>query len=145
MSASFEESCVRFREFLFKNGYAHEPAWITPDDVLLSGRRLYVRGPPGNINREYARQVFQTAMNAQAGVSFSAVGETDRSTLCRVWTPADESERQRAMCSKTDLKMSANTGDSRIRGKEVRSGFVWWWLQLRYRKNDALKDFLFWG
>ena len=145
MSTSFEESCVRFREFLLKNGYAHEPAWITPKDVLLGGRRLYVRLPLGNSNRDYVRVVFQTAMNGQAGVSFKAVGETDQSTLCTVWSPADESERQRAMCSKTDLKMSANTGESRIRSKEVRSGFVWWCLQLRYRKNKALKEFLFWG
>jgi hypothetical protein len=146
MSASFEESCARFREFLANNGYAHEAVWITPKDVLLSGRRLvYVRLPIPGGNREHARALFDTAMKEQSGVSFKTVCETDYATLCTVWVPADDSERQHAMCSKADLKMSAATSEGRVRGKEVRSGFLWRYLQLRYRKNQALKDQLFWG
>jgi hypothetical protein len=146
MSASFEESCVRFREFLVQNGYAHEPAWITPNDVLLGGRRLlFVKLPLPSSNRERARVVFETAMKEQSGVSFSTVCETDRATLCTVWSPADESERQYAMSSKTDLKMSAKAGEGRFRGKEVKSGFFWWFLRLWYRKNEGLKDQLFQG
>jgi hypothetical protein len=147
MSASFEESCVNFRDFLAQNGHTHQLAWITSSDVLLIGPRLlYVKLPLPNSNREYARAVFETAMKTQSGVSLSAVGETDHATLCTVWSPTDESERQYAMHSKTNLKMSARTVESRVRAREVRNGYYWWYLQLRWRKNNkALKDQLFWG
>src|SRR5882757_6131371 len=98
MSPSFEESCVRFRQFLVENGYSHGPAWTTREDVLLGRRRkLYARFPIPNRNREHARSLFEAAMNEQTGVSFSAVCETDRTTLCRVWVPADDTERKYAM------------------------------------------------
>jgi hypothetical protein len=146
MNGSFEESYVRFRGFLAENGYSREPVWITRKDVLLSERRLlYVKIPLPNSNREHARVIFETAMNRYSGVSFSAVCETDHSTLCTAWAPADESDRQYAMCPKTGLKMSARTVESRVRTKEVRSSLFWWYLQFRYRKNEALKDPLFWG
>jgi hypothetical protein len=146
MSASFEESCARFCEFLAANGYTRELAWITPQDVLLSGTRLlYVRVPIPNSNQEHARALFDAAMKEQSGVSFKTVCETDYATLCTVWVPTDDSEGQNAMCSKTDLKMSAAIGESRVRGKQVRSGFLWRYLQFRYRKNQVHKGQLFWG
>jgi len=117
-----------------------------PEDVLLSGQRLlYVKLPIPNSNGECARTLFEAAMKGHSGVTFKAVCETDHATLCAVWVPTDDSERQYAMCSKTDLKMSAATGNSKIRGKDVRSGLLWRFLQLRYRKNQSLKDQLFWG
>jgi hypothetical protein len=146
MSASFEESCARFSEFLADNGYAHAPVWITPKDVLLGGQRLlYVKLPIPEGNQKRARTLFDTAMKEQSGVSFKTVCETDGATLCTVWVPADDSERERAMCSKTDLKMSLSPCESRVRGKEVRSGLLWRYLQLHYRKSQTLKDQLFWG
>jgi hypothetical protein len=146
MSASFEESCARFRTFLASSGYARELVWITPNDVLCSRERLlYVKLPIPKSNHEHARAHFDAAMKEQSGVSFKVVRETDYAALCTVWVPADNSERQYAMCSKTDLKMSAATGERRVRGKEIRSGFLWKYLQLRYRKDQAFKDQIFWG
>lgn len=92
MSASFEESCARFSEFLADNGYAHAPVWITPKDVLLGGQRLlYVKLPIPEGNQKRARTLFDTAMKEQSGVSFKTVCETDGATLCTVWVPADDS------------------------------------------------------
>ena len=84
-------------------------------------------------------------MKEHSGVSFHAVCETDHRTLCTVWVPRDEDERQRAMCSKTDLKTTVPVDASRVRGREVRSRLVWWYLQLRYRGTKTNKEFLFWG
>jgi hypothetical protein len=89
MSASFDESCVLFRGFLAKNGYANELVWITPSDVLAADRLLYVRVPVSDSNQENARAPFDTAMKGQLGVSFSTICQTDQSTMCSVWVPAD--------------------------------------------------------
>ena len=83
-------------------------------------------------------------MKDQSGVSFKTVCETEHATLCAVCVPADSSERQYAMCSQKDPKMSAAIGESRVRGKEIRSSFLWWYLRLRHWKNQSLKDQLFW-
>jgi hypothetical protein len=146
VNASFEESCVRFREFLAGNGYSSEFARITSEDVLVGGRPLlYVKLPNPDRARDDARARFEEAMKKESGVSFKAVCETDHRTLCTVWAPRDDSEREYAMCSKTDLKMSVPAGASRMRGKEVQSRLLWFYLQLRYRANRAGKDLLFWG
>jgi hypothetical protein len=115
MSLSFEESCSRYRDFIAENGYPRDLVWITQKDVLLSGKRfLYVRLPIPESNREHARALFDAAMKEQSGVSFRKVCETEHATLCSVWVPADGSERQYAMCSQKDLKMSAANGESRV-------------------------------
>jgi hypothetical protein len=146
VSASFEESCARFREFLAGNGYSRDFVWITAEDVLLSTRGLlYVKLPNPDHARYDARSRFETAMKEQCGVSFKAVCESDHKTFCTVWAPNDDSEGERAMCSKADLKMSVPVGVSRVPGKEVRNRLLWWWLRLRHRGNQTGKDHLFWG
>ena len=146
MSASFEESCGRFCEFLIRNGYPGEIVWITSDDLLVTGRRLfYVRLPNPDRGRVDARARFEEAAKKQSGVSFRAMFETDHRSLCTVWVPIDDSERERAMCSKTDLKMSASVERNSVPIKEVRSRIVWWYLRLRYRREQTGKDQLFWG
>jgi len=146
VSASFEDSCRRFREFLARNGYPLELVWITSDDVLLTGRNfLYVKLPSPDRGGGAARARFEAATKAQSGVSFKGLFETDHKTLCTVWVASDDSECERAMCSKTDLKMSAPVERNRPPIKEVRSRFVWWCLRLRYREKQTGKDDLFWG
>ena len=96
MSASFEESCGRFCEFLIRNGYPGEIVWITSDDLLVTGRRLfYVRLPNPDRGRVDARARFEEAAKKQSGVSFRAMFETDHRSLCTVWVPIDDSERER--------------------------------------------------
>jgi hypothetical protein len=71
---TFEESCNRFRRFLNDNGYPGDVIWVTPQDVLFTGRRLlYVKlpVPDGNLNR--VREIYDTAVSTHSGVSFSTV------------------------------------------------------------------------
>jgi len=145
-TSSFEEECSRFRQFLSADGYPDQIIWVTPEDVLVAGvRRFYVKLPVPAKNLEYARELFERATRQQSGVSFSTVCETRESTCCNVWVPGDDDERQRAMCSKTDLKLSVAAAGSRAVGKEIRNRFLWWYLRLRHRKEQAGKENLFWG
>src|SRR5260370_37513455 len=90
MTPSFEESYLRFRVFLTKNGFARETVWITSEDVILGGERLlYVKLPVPNSNHDHARGVFESATNKKSGVSFSAIGETDAATPRTVCIPDD--------------------------------------------------------
>lgn len=146
VSSSFEESCLQFCEFLARHDYPNMIVWISPEDILMTDRRfLYVRLPVPNTNQRRASDAFEAAMQRQAGVWFSTVCDAGEVTCCKVWVPFDESERERAMCSKTELKMSASSGESRLRGKGVRNSFLWLYLRLRYRGQQGLKDQLFWG
>jgi len=146
MTTTFEEECSQFGRFLVSNGYPDKLIWVTPQDVLVTGaRHFYVRVPVPADNLKYARELYDTAMKQQSGISFSTVCETDQATCCNVWVPVDEDERQRAMCSKAALKMSAATGDSRAQGKRVRNRVVWWYLSLRHRRKQARRADLFWG
>jgi hypothetical protein len=144
--ASFEDFCARFREFLAGNGYSGELAWITSEDALFVGpRSLYVKVPDPDRSQEEARTRFEEAMREHTGVSFKVVCEIAQRTLCTVWVPSDDSERQHAMCSKTELKISAPAENSSLKGREVRSRLFWWYLQMRYRGHQDGKEFLFWG
>ena len=145
MSSTFEEACIRYSQFLGDNGYHSQILWITPRDILVTDRRsFYVRTPVPASNLERARELFETAIKQQSGVSFSTVCETDHATCCRAWAPADHEERQRAMCP-PELKMSASTTESRVQGKEVRSRLLWWYLRLRYESRQKNNESLFWG
>jgi hypothetical protein len=145
-TSSFDEECTRFRQFLSAHGYPDQIIWVTPEDVLIAGaRRFYVKLPVPAKNLEHARELFETAVKQQSGVSFSTVCEIHDSTCCNVWVPSDDDERQRAMCSKTALKMSVATASSRATGREIRNRFLWWYLGLRHRKEQARKVNYFWG
>jgi hypothetical protein len=105
---------------------------------------MYVRTPIPDRNLNAVRDLFDTAMKGQLGISFSTVCIIDSATCCKAWVPADEDERQRAMCSR-DLKLSAAIGTSLLPGKPVRSQLLWWYLRFRYRKQQAGIDDVFWG
>jgi hypothetical protein len=137
MTSTFEESCARFRKFLGGNGYPVDLIWIAPPDLLAGDRLFYVRLPVPDINVQRVRECFENAMEQQSGIVFTTVCELGSATCCRVWVPADEDERERAMCPR-DLKLCAQSGNSRIRGQGVRSRFKWEYLRFRHRDQQAL-------
>jgi hypothetical protein len=143
--SNFDDAQERFREFLAKNGYPTELIWVTPNDVLLTGRKLiYVKLPVPKCNLLRARELFELGMPRQLGVSFRAVCEFKGVTCCYVWVPADQSESQHAFMPR-DLKMSANTGESKVPAMSVNSQTRWHCLKIVHRNKQALKDQLFWG
>jgi hypothetical protein len=145
VASTFEEACARFSRFLSNNAYSDALVWVTPQDILFTDRRLlYVKLPVPKTNLKRVRELFDAAMKEQSGISFSTVCKLDEATCCRAWVPANEDERERAMCPR-DLKLSAHLEGSRLAGKAVRSALLWWYLRLRYRKLQTGSDDVFWG
>jgi hypothetical protein len=145
VASTFEEACGRYVDFLARNDYPSKLLWVTSEDILFTDHRLiYVRVPVPDRNLNAVRSLFDTATKEQLGISFSTVCIMGSVTCCKAWVPADEDERQRAMCPK-DLKLSAATGISLLPGKPVRSRLLWWYVRVRYRKQQAGINDVFWG
>jgi hypothetical protein len=142
--SNFEDARERFREFLVENGYPRKLTWVTPNDVLLSDRKLvYVKLPVPTSNLLRARELFELGMPRQLGVLLHAVCEIDDTTCCYVWVPADQTESRYALMPR-DLKMSANIGESKIPARSVHSPMHWHCLKILHQKQ-AMKNQLFGG
>jgi hypothetical protein len=143
LRANFEEALGEFRALLKKSGYSGEIVWVTPGDVLLTGKRfVYVRVPLPEENLAEARETHERGTARESGVLFSTVCEMDGSACCSDWSPERYEDGQQGLWSR-GLKMSAKTEESRIPGKAVRSALRWKWLSWRHRKKQALKAFIF--
>jgi hypothetical protein len=143
--ANFEESVARYEKFLKENGYPPRVVWVRWRDVLLTGRRqIFVRTPVPTTNEGLARTAFNDGIAKKLGILFATVCEMDGVTCCRAWVPADEDEAERSLMPE-GLKLSVTTGESRLYGKAVTNRIGWFWLKLKYRQCQHLKDFLFSG
>ncbi len=141
---NFDESLSKYRGFLEDNGYAKDVVWITPDDVLLSGRRLiYVRVPVPASNEREVRRLYERGMTEEKGVLLDTICEADGTTFSYAWVPRDQSEAELALMP-VGLKMSVRTGTSRLPAKAVRSTLQWLFLRLRHHRQQRLKPGLFW-
>jgi hypothetical protein len=145
VNLSFQEACSRYQNFLTANGYPSQIVWVTPENILATGSRtLLVKMPVPSENLGRVREIYDAAIKNQTGVSFSTVCEMDDVTCCRVWAPLDESERQHAQCPR-DLKLSALTGENRLRANKITNRWLWAYLRFKHRKQmQVIKDF-FWG
>jgi hypothetical protein len=139
----FDQTVGQFRIFLEKNGYSREIAWIEPDDLLLSGKRLvYIKAPLPARNEEKARHSFESGMSTQIGVWFREICEAGGITFCHAWAPQTRSEAQNVLMG-TGLKMSVKIDVGRMPGEAVSSRLRWLYLRFKYRAKQALKIDLF--
>jgi hypothetical protein len=123
-------------------GYSGEIVWVTPGEVLLTGKRfVYVRVPAAAENAAKARNAYESGMARGSGVLFSAVCEIDGVAYCYAWSPERFEDGQQGLWTR-GLKMSAKSEGSRIPAKVVQSALQWKWLRWRYRKKQSLKEFL---
>ncbi|HEY6307005.1 MAG TPA: hypothetical protein VI488_11175 [Candidatus Angelobacter sp.] len=143
VSSGFSESVAQFKEFLAANGYPPSVVWVCPQDVLLIGtRQILVRISFPLRNERHAQAEFERGMKKQMGVLFSTLSHMDAATCRYTWVPADEEEAHRHLMPRA-VKFSANTGDSRFLGKDVRNRLRWLWLQLKHRKRQECREELF--
>jgi hypothetical protein len=140
--ANFEEAVKEFRVRLKRCGYSGEIVWVTPGEVLLTGKRfVYVRVPAAEKNAAKARNAYESGMARGNGVLFSAVCEIDGVAYCYAWSPERFEDGHQGLWTR-GLKMSAKGEGSRIPAKVVQSALRWKWLRWRYRKKQSLKEFL---
>jgi hypothetical protein len=140
---SFDEALSKFREFLEGNGYGKDVVWVTSDDVLLSTRRLvYVKVPAPASNEKNVRQLFDSGVAQGMGILLDTVCECGGTTFSYAWVPRHRSEAQQALMP-SGLKMSAQTGSSRVAAKTVKSTLRWSLLRFRYLGQQRFKSTLF--
>src|SRR5882724_13643360 len=74
VSGNFDESLALFRQFLENHGYPQEIVWLTPNDVIATGRRLvYIRIPVPRENERLVRELYKSGMSEGRGVLFETV------------------------------------------------------------------------
>ena len=143
MVGTFEDSISEFRAFLRKNGYLEKVAWVEPEDVLLSGRRLiYIREPVPETNEQHVRQLLALSQSSHRGILFETICAIRDTTYAFAWTPRDAAEAGRRLMG-DGLKMSATTGLGKVPGKVVRSRLRWKYLQWALRRKQRNKNQLF--
>lgn len=143
--ASFDATVERFQDFLGQNQYPENILWLTPEDVLLSGKRsVYVRVPIPAANEMKARKMYDDGVANGRGLLMSTICEMEGSTYCCVWYPKRQEEEPPGLWPRDgSVKLSANIGTSRVPGKPVKSRLLWALLTLRNRRKQDLKEFLF--
>lgn len=141
--ANFEEAVRKFQQFLKANQYSPQIEWVQPDDVLLTGKRMFfVRKSSPSARERIARQTYEEGIPRGLGVLLGTICELQTSTCCFVWAPNTPEEAEGCLMP-VGLKMSAKT--DRIKGIQVRN-FIWWaYLRILYSRKQTLKEELFRG
>jgi len=141
--APFEEAVMEFRVLLEKSGYSAELVWVTPEDVLLTGKRfVYVWVPLAEENLAKAREAYEGGMARMSGVLFSMICEIDGVACCCIWSPQRYADGHQGLWSH-GLKLRVQIAESKIPRKAVRSMLRWKWLAWRHRKKQSLEEFMF--
>jgi hypothetical protein len=137
----FEVQVAIFQQFLRANQYSDKIVWILPQDLLLTGKRLfYARIPVSKLRDVVARQTFEKGIAQGRGVLLGTLFELQGTSFCYVWVPANDDEAARSLMP-TGVKLSIRT--DRISVTTVRSLLLWWCLKIRFRQKQALKKELF--
>jgi hypothetical protein len=143
VGSSFDESLVKFRQFLNKNDYPQKVVWVTPQDILLSGGRLiYVKVPVPETNEKHTRQMFALSLNSQRGILFGTICEIEDTTFAYAWLPSDAAEAKRSLMDNA-LKMSVRIGASKVPGETVRSLLRWSYLRLKLWRRQRQRNQMF--
>jgi hypothetical protein len=142
---SFDETVARFQGFLGKNQYSENILWLTPEDVLLSGRRfVYVRVPIPAANEINARKIYDEGVANGRGLLMSTICEMNGSTCCYVWYPRRQEEEPQGLWPHDgSVKLSATAETSKVPAKPVKSRLFWAFLKLRTQGKQNLKESLF--
>jgi len=140
-NADFDDAVAKFHEFLKTNHYSGEIVWVQPADVLLTGKRLvYVRMASQKARVEMARKTYEEGMARCRGVLFRTICDLGSTTCSHVLAPGSDDEAERLLMP-IGLKLSVQT--DRIRGVSVKSGIWWFYLKVRYRQKQVLRELLF--
>jgi hypothetical protein len=141
MNPTFDEAVEEFEKFLAMNGYSPRIVWVTPADVVLTGKHtVYVKLPLPDENVESARKIYLDGMKRGFGEKFGTLCELKSDTCCYVWVPTNKTDAQYAMMP-SGLKM--NAGGSKRPAKGVYSRLKWNYLRFVNRKMDVWKSELF--
>jgi hypothetical protein len=145
MDANFDATVAQFQQLLKQSNYPSHLVWLTPEDVLMTGKRLiYVRVPIPSTNESTARRTYDEGVANGRGLIMSTICEMDASAGCYIWYPkASEEVPQGIWPNEGSAKLSAKIDASRQKGKAVKSTLHWALLKFRHQKNQTLNAFQF--
>lgn len=141
MACKFADSLAEFREFLQQSKYPQRVIWIEPENLLLTGQRLfYIRVASPEDNEQRVKELFDLSQRTDSGILFETVCTVDDTTYAKAWVPKDDQDRQYRFMAK-GLKLSVKT--DKVPTKIVRSRFQWAYLQWALRDKQQNKSLLF--
>ncbi len=142
---NFEAAVAEFQELLGKSEYAPKIVWVTPEDIIVTGKGfVYVRVPVPAINEAKARQMYDEGIKGGRGLLMSTACELEDSTCCYIWYPENIEEEPQGIWPKDGgVKMAAKIESGKISGKAIRGLLRWKILALRYRAKQDLRNQLF--
>jgi hypothetical protein len=141
----FDAAVARFRAFLKLNSYSGNIVWVTPEDVLLTGKRfLYLRVPISADNETQMRRMYKQGVTQGRGLVMGTVCGMNRSTYCYLWFPKSVEEIPQGIWPTAgSLKLSATDKSSSRDGRPINNKMLWALLKLWHRKKQGLRDLLF--
>jgi hypothetical protein len=142
---NFRTTVARFQQLLGQNKYPESIAWLTPEDIVVTGRNfVYVRVPIPAANETNARGIYDEAVTHGRGLLLATICEMGTTTCCFVWYPRRAEEEPTGIWPQDgSAKLSAKTDNPRLTGKPVKSRLLWAFFKLRHRSKQNLKECLF--
>ena len=141
-AAKFVDAVKQFEEFLKKEGNGSPILWVSPEDVVATGRRLlYVKTPVPENHVAKVAAVYNQAVAQGLGVRLSTLCHLPDATCCYVWGSYEDHQKEPQAWPVHGLMMSVK--QDKIPGKPVKSGLRWAWLNWRYRKEKGTRTLIF--
>lgn len=141
----FDAAVARFRAFLELNSYCGNIVCVTPEDVLVTGKRfIYVRVPIPADNESKIRRMYDEGVTQGRGLLMGTVCSMNQSTYCYLWFPKSADETPQGIWpTDGDLKLSAGDKLSGPAGRLINHRALWTLLSLWHHNKQFLRDLLF--
>ncbi len=127
MDESFNKVVEDFRQFIQRQRCCGKIVWVGPDDVVVSGKDVYIRVADPLANENRAKQSFDAGMNRELGILMAILCATDDETYCYTWAPRDEQEAMEHLMLRGP-RFSALAENSRRKGVLVTNLLMWMWI-----------------
>ena len=135
----FVDAIEQFQRFLGDQGHSGPLVWITPSDLMWSGRTLLIQ-PRAEATAESERMFYQAAERGY-GVALEAVARVDHSICCFVFVP-DDAEDAASNFVAPPLTMKVR---QELRSAEQPGPFRWWLIQKLASKRTQIRALQFFG
>ena len=141
----FDGAVARFRVFLKQNNYSENVVWVMPDDILLTGHRVfYVRVPIPTEREKRIRRNYDDGVKTGRGLVMGTVCKTNQSSFCYLWYPRSAQEVPLGLWpTDGELKLSATEESSSCAARPIDNRVLWILLKLWHHRKQSFKDFLF--
>lgn len=134
----FDEALRQFQKFVAAHGAPEDIVFVTPEEVILNGRRMIVRLPYIATSLRQAREAYHQAVTQRHGVLLGGLCRVENQLCAYVYGPNCEAEAMVLMYP-DGLKLKLPT--PLPEGDVVKKSWKWRLLQaLEGRRSDILMN-----